>query len=104
MRACGAATGKAPWRRGGAAEAAPLFETRSGSLVDDEVAAAEDLLDRLRAVPVAGEDERRAVPERHRDGVVLARFTLVGHGHLKRPAAADADRRVRICDVRQVRL
>src|SRR5438309_7429395 len=31
----------------------PLFETRSGSLVDDEVAAAEDLFDGLRAAPVA---------------------------------------------------
>src|SRR5215218_5275206 len=74
-------------------------------LPDDHVPAAEDLLDGLRAHPVAREPEATILaPHSYADCVVLTRLAPIGHRDLQRCIAIDRDRRTRVRDVLDARL
>ena len=51
-------------------------------LIDDQVSTSQYLLYRLGAVPIAGEQERVAIPECITDGVARPWFAVVRHRHL----------------------
>ena len=74
-------------------------------LADDQVPTSEELLDGLRARPVAREQEAAVrVRQLDADGVGRPRLTLVGHRDLQRQIAAERDRSERVRDVPEIRL
>ena len=72
--------------------------------MDNQVSTSQDLLRRLGAVPIAGEQECAAIPECKANGVARTWLTLVGHLHLECQVASKRNGTIRISDVRQVRL
>src|SRR5436309_6368343 len=77
---------------------------RPRALVDDQITAAEQLLDRLRAVPLAGKPQpTRLVPNGDSDGIRASRLAVVRHRNLEGRIPVDGDRD-RTRDVLDVRL